>query len=90
MSSNTAKKNINPDGTIKLDLQTFSNISGTGKYKDVGGHHTTAQSVFKGNGNYNGREAFSVSIDKLDDINTNLLNSKYSSGTKLHVAITKN
>ncbi len=63
-------------------------LEGTGKYSDVGGDHTTAQSVFKGNANYGGKNAFSVSMDKLDDIAKNIDGT--DSARQLHNTITKN
>lgn len=43
-------------------------LEGTGKYKNVSGHHPLAKKAFEGDAAYQFREAFSVSNKKLDEI----------------------
>lgn len=64
-------------------------LSGTGEYKKVRGHHPLAKSAFKSDKFYNLQKAFSVSIKRLDEIKigihakiTGQQNSLYSAFAK--------
>ena len=59
---------------IDLQNQAHFDLQGTGIYKTVdgitgvGGHHPLMKVAFEGDANYSLKKAFSISIDKLDDV----------------------
>lgn len=52
---------------MKNDIRVRFDLSGTGDYRTVRGHHPTAKKAFEGDVQYNYNDAFSVSIDALNE-----------------------
>lgn len=64
---NISINNVKVDNLVNtLNPKARFELNGTGKYKDVGGHHPLAKKSFESDAFYKYREAFSVPNSKLD------------------------